>query len=103
MGDLGVGTRGEALRRCMAARSPEEWMRLRCVPSDAPGMHTGALLCRGPPPAAASCPAPQSIIQREKICQIDMPRGWSDGDKGDLSTRQNGFFATGHPLTISRY
>jgi hypothetical protein len=53
-------TRGEAFLRCIAARSPEEWMRLRCAPSEAPGMHTGALLCLGPPPAsrpAASCRA----------------------------------------------
>ena len=52
----GKGTRGEAFGRCKAARSPEEWMRLRCVPSEAPGMHTGALVCLVPPPA--SLPAP---------------------------------------------
>ena len=39
-------------------------MRLRCAPSEAPGMHTGALVCLVPPPAsrpAASCSPSLSV------------------------------------------
>lgn len=32
-------------------------MRLRCELSDAPGMHTGALLCLTPPPTSLAVPS----------------------------------------------
>lgn len=52
----------------MAARSPDEWMRLRLPLAVAPGMHTGALLCRGPLPQSlfASC------VEKEITCDVTL-------------------------------